>query len=48
MTKLKCPKCNHVWDYKGEDPYFATWPSLLEEGQSSEVQGRVIWVMRAS
>jgi Fe-S cluster biosynthesis and repair protein YggX len=30
MTKLKCPKCNHEWDYKGKAS-FATCPSCLSK-----------------
>jgi DNA polymerase III gamma/tau subunit len=21
--KLKCQKCNHIWDYQGKNPYYA-------------------------
>ena len=30
MTKLKCPKCNYVWDYR-KNPYFATCPRCLRK-----------------
>jgi hypothetical protein len=30
MTKLKCPKCNHEWNYKGKAS-FATCPSCLSK-----------------
>ena len=23
---LKCQRCNHIWDYQGDNPYYATCP----------------------
>lgn len=27
MTKLKCPKCGHEWEYKGTSFYYVTCPT---------------------
>jgi len=27
--KIKCNKCEHVWSYKGQNPYYATCPQCL-------------------
>ncbi len=24
MVQIKCKKCSHQWDYKGQNEYFAT------------------------
>jgi len=27
--KLKCKKCSHIWNYTGNNPYYATCPFCL-------------------
>jgi len=29
--KLRCPRCGHVWDYKGRNLYYATCPRCLRK-----------------
>ena len=29
MVVLKCPRCGHVWDYRGSKQYYAKCPSCL-------------------
>lgn len=29
--KLKCKNCENIWDYKGNNHYFATCPNCLRK-----------------
>ncbi|WP_257719736.1 hypothetical protein [Sulfolobus acidocaldarius] len=31
MVRLRCPKCGHVWEYKGKSMYYATCPVCMRK-----------------
>lgn len=37
--KLKCKKCGNDWDYKGENPYYATCSKCLNKVKVEESKG---------
>ena len=39
--KIKCPKCNHEWEYKGKSKYYVTCPQCYNKVKIKLMKGGI-------